>query len=147
VGTGLDRLGAGARRLPLVAIGYSRGGEVVADYAALAHGVGPVPAAVLSVFPGTIDPFDPPLDLRGIDRRARLTILVGDRDTRVDGAGARQLLERLRGASFPPENVDLVVVRSRPGFVAGHLAPLQVSPGAKAAFWARADRIVEGARR
>jgi dienelactone hydrolase len=133
--------------LPLVAIGYSRGGEIVVDYAAVARGVGPPPRAVISVFPGTVDPLDPALDLRTIDRRTALTILVGDRDTVVDGAGARQLLQRLAAAGFPPEQVSLVVVKSRQGFTVTHLAPLDVSPAAKAAFWARADRIVEQARR
>jgi hypothetical protein len=38
------------------------------------------------------------------------------------------------------------VIRSRGGFVATHLAPLEVSPAAKAAFWTRADRIVDRAR-
>jgi len=133
--------------LPLVAIGYSRGGEVVADYAAVARGVGPAPTAVLSVFPGTVDPADPPLDLRTVDPRTRLTILVGDRDGVVDGAGARQLVNRLAAASFPPERISLVVVRSRPGFIVTHTAPLEIAPAAKAAFWARADRIIERARR
>jgi hypothetical protein len=132
--------------LPLVAIGYSRGGEIVVDYAAVARGVGPAPRAVLSVFPGTVDPVDPPLDLRGIDRRTRLTILLGDRDTVVDGAGGRQLLERLARADFPAGHVSLVVIKSRPGFSVTHLAPLGVSPAAKTAFWGRADRIVAGAR-
>jgi dienelactone hydrolase len=144
VHTGLARLGV--HGLPLVAIGFSRGGELVADYAAAARTVGPPTAAVLSVFPATVDPYDVPLDLRGIDRRARFAILVGDRDTRVDGAGARQLLRRLAAAGFPAENVSVTVVRSRPGFTAEHVAPLEVSQAAKAAFWAPADRLVERAR-
>ncbi|HYZ78625.1 MAG TPA: hypothetical protein VE596_14755 [Gaiellaceae bacterium] len=145
VHTGLRRLHA--QGLPLVAIGYSRGGEVVVDYAAVARTVGPAPAAVLSVFPGTVDPADPPLDLRGIDRRTRLTILLGDRDEVVDGAGGRQLLARLAAAGFPAERISLVVVHSRPGFVVTHTAPLEITPAAKAAFWARADRIVASASR
>ena len=145
VRTALDRLHA--RRLPQVAIGYSRGGEVVVDYAALARGAGLAPAAVLSVFPGTVDPADPPLDLRGIDRRTALTILLGDRDEVVDGAGGRQLLTRLAAAAFPADLISLVVVRSRPGFVVTHTAPLEITPAAKAAFWARADRIVAHASR
>ena len=144
VRTGLERLKRPG--LPLVAIGYSRGAEIVVDYAAVARGVGPAPRAVLSIFPGTVDPLDPPLDLRGIDRRTRLTILVGDHDTVVDGAGARQLLGRLADAGFPAQRVSLVVLESRPGFTFTHLAPLGVSPAAKAAFWDRADRIVEQAR-
>ena len=145
VRTALRHLHAG--HLPHVAIGYSRGGEIVADYAALARGAGLTPAAVLSVFPGTVDPADPPLDLRAIDPRSRVTILLGDSDEVVDGAGGRQLLARLATAGFPAEHISLVVVRSRPGFVVTHTAPLEITPAAKAAFWARADRIVAGARR
>ena len=145
VRTALRRLHAG--RLPQVAIGYSRGGEVVVDYAALARGAGLAPAAVLSVFPGTVDPADPPLDLRAIDPRTRLTILLGDRDEVVDGAGGRQLLTRLAAAGFPADRISLVVVRSRPGFIVTHTAPLEVTPAAKAAFWARSDRIVASASR
>ena len=40
----------GSPKLPLVAIGYSRGGELVADYTAVARLAGPVPAEVLNVF-------------------------------------------------------------------------------------------------
>ena len=144
VRTGLRRLHRPG--LPLVAIGYSRGGEIVVDYAAVARGVGPAPRAVLSVFPGTVDPVDPPLDLRSISRRTRLTILVGDRDTVVDGAGARQMLGRLAAARFPGDRISLVVVKSQGRFVVTHLAPLEVSLAAKRAFWDRADRIVERAR-
>jgi dienelactone hydrolase len=133
--------------VPLVAIGYSRGGELVADYAAIARGAGPAPAAVLSVFPGTVDPVDPPLDLRTIDPQTRITILLGDRDEVVDGAGGRQLIQRLAAADFPPDRLSLDIVRSRPGFEATHLAPLDTSDQAQTEFWARADRIVESARR
>ena len=45
------------------------------------------------------------------------------------------------------DRISLVVVRSRPGFVVTHTAPLEVTPAAKAAFWARADRIVASASR
>ena len=145
VRAGLERVKADD--LPLVAIGYSRGGELVADYAAVARGAGPAPAAVLSVFPGTVDPVDPPLDLRSIDPRTRITILLGDRDEVVDGAGGRQLIERLAAADFPPDRITLAVVRSRPGFEATHLAPLDTSDLAQEVFWARTDRIVERARR
>ena len=141
----LRRLHAG--RLPHVAIGYSRGGEIVVDYAALARGAGLAPAAVLSVFPGTVDPADPALDLRALDPRTRLTILLGDRDEIVDGAGGRQLLARLAAAGFPADRISLVVIRSRPGFVVTHTAPLEITAAAKAAFWARADRIVADASR
>jgi hypothetical protein len=136
----------GSPKLPLVAIGYSRGGELVADYAAVATLAGPPAAEVLNVFPAGQDPADPPLDLRGVDPHARFTILLGDHDSVVDGAGGHQLLRRLQAAGFPPDRISLVVIRSRGGFVVTHLAPLEVSPAAKAAFWGRADRIVDRAR-
>jgi pimeloyl-ACP methyl ester carboxylesterase len=147
----LAAVGIGLRHLhrpglPEVAIGYSRGGEIVIDYAAVARGAGPAPREVLSVFPGTVDPVDPPLDLRSVSPRTRLTILVGDRDTVVDGAGARQMIARLAAAGFPGERISLTVVKSHGSFAVTHLAPLEVSAAAKKAFWDRADRIVERAR-
>jgi predicted esterase len=136
----------GSPKVPLVAIGYSRGGELVADYAAVATLAGPPPAEVLMVFPAGQDPADPALDLRTVDRRARFTILVGDHDSVVDGAGAHQLLGRLEAANFPVKNVSVAVVRSHGTFVATHTSPLELTQAAKAAFWARADRLVERAR-
>jgi poly(3-hydroxybutyrate) depolymerase len=141
---GLKKLGS--PDVPLVAIGYSRGGELVADYAAVARAAGPAAAAVVSVFPAAVDPADPPLDLRGIDPGALVTILVGDRDEVVDGGGARQLVGRLQQAAFPPERISVVPVRSHGGFVASHLAPLEVSPAAKDAFWKPADELIERVR-
>jgi len=136
----------GRPNVPLVAIGYSRGGELVADYAAVATAAGPAPSEVLTVFPAGQDPADPPLDLRTVDRKARFTILVGDHDSVVDGSGAHQLLGRLAAAGFPVENVSVAVIRSHGRFVATHTSPLEVTSDAKAAFWARADRLVQRAR-
>ena len=144
VRAGLARLGS--PDVPLVAIGYSRGGELVADYAAVARAAGVPAAAVVSVFPAAVDPADPPLDLRGIDPAALVTILFGDRAEVVGGGGARELLARLRQAGFPPERVSVVPVRSHGGFVASHLAPLDTSPAAKDAFWRPADELVARVR-
>jgi acetyl esterase/lipase len=141
---GMKRLGS--PDVPLVAIGYSRGGELVADYAAVARAAGPPAAAVVSVFPAAVDPADPPLDLRGIDPAALVTILVGDRDEVVGGGGARQLLARLQQAGFPPERITINPVRSHGGFVASHLAPLGTSPAARDAFWRPADELVARVR-
>src|SRR5205823_2035586 len=74
----------GSPKVPLVAIGYSRGGELVADYTAVAPLAGPAPAEVLTVFPAGQDPADPPFDLRSVDPRTRFTILLGDHDSVVD---------------------------------------------------------------
>jgi predicted esterase len=142
----LGRLGKEAKKLPLVAIGYSRGGELVVDYAAVAQITGVVPAEVLTVFPAGQDPADPPLDLRTVAPNTRFTILVGDHDTVVDGAGAHQLLRRFEAAGFPAARVSVAVIRSHGGFVATHTSPIEVTPAAKAAFWARADRLVARAR-
>src|SRR5207253_2455978 len=114
----------GSPKLPLVAIGYSRGGELVADYAAVAQLAGPPPAEVLTVFPAGQDPADPPFDLRGVDRRSRFTILLGDHDSVVDGSGGHQLLLRLQAANFPPDRISVQVIRSHGGFVVTHTAPL-----------------------
>ena len=146
VGVRLAYRHLGSPKLPLVAIGYSRGGELVADYAAVAPIAGPPPAEVINLFPAGQDPADPPFDLRSVDRHARFTILLGDHDAVVDGAGGHQLLMRLQAAGFPPERISVAVIHSRGGFVVTHTAPLEVSPAAKAAFWARVDRIVDRAR-
>ena len=136
----------GSPKVPLVAIGYSRGGELVADYTAVAPLAGPAPAEVLTVFPAGQDPADPPFDLRSVDPRTRFTILLGDHDSVVDGAGAHQLVLRLQAAGFPADRITIELIRSRGGFVATHTSPIEVSAAAKAAFWARADRIVDRAR-
>jgi hypothetical protein len=43
-------------KLPLVFIGYSRGGGMAVDLAALAPALGLAPKAVLGVFPADMDP-------------------------------------------------------------------------------------------
>ena len=57
-----------------------------------------------------------------------------------------QMLARLASAGFPGDRISLTVVKSHGRFVVTHLAPLEVSPAAKKAFWDRTDRIVERAR-
>jgi pimeloyl-ACP methyl ester carboxylesterase len=128
--------------LPVVLIGYSRGGGLAIDYTALHPQFG-LPRAVLAVFPILLDP---KLDLRSIPPRVRFLFLVGDRDTQVGAAGAAELAQRLAAAGYPRRLMRAELVRSRGDFVATHLSVLENSPGARRAFWARADRLIESVR-
>lgn len=130
-----------ARGLPVVAIGYSRGGRLVMEYAAEARGVPPVPAAILSVFPsGAMDPIH---DLGTMAKGTRVVILAGDRDEVVGTVGASQLVTQLAASGFPYGQLRFEPVRSHGAFVASHLSVLEDSPGARTAFWARADRLID----
>ncbi len=129
--------------LPVVLIGYSRGGGLAVDYTALHPQFG-LPRAVLAVFPVLLDP---KLDLRSIPPRVRFVFLVGDRDTQVGALGASDLLRQLVGAGYPRRLLRAELVRSRGGFRATHLSVLENGPGARRAFWARADSLIENVRR
>jgi dienelactone hydrolase len=128
--------------LPAAAIGYSRGGRLVVDYASVAHGVPPVPRGILSVFPAGA--MDPVLDLGSIAAGTTVTILTGDRDEVVGTTGANQLITQLAVSRFPYSNLRIARVRSHGFFLATHLSALDDSADARAAFWAPADRIVAG---
>jgi hypothetical protein len=128
--------------LPSVAIGYSRGGRLVMEYAALARGVPPVPKAILSVFPaGAMDPLH---DLGTMAEGTRVVILAGDQDEVVGTIGASQLVTQLAASGFPYGDLRFEAVRSHGDFAATHLSVLEDSPGARAAFWSRADRLIAG---
>jgi len=129
--------------LPVILIGYSRGGGLAVDYAALHPEVG-VPKAVLAVFPVLLDAR---LHLRSIPPRVRFLFLVGDRDTQVGADGARDLLEQLLRAGYPRRLLRAELVRSQGSFRATHLSVLEDSPGARRAFWARADRLIAAVSR
>lgn len=130
--------------MPTVVIGYSRGGRLAVDYAALAPAVEQTPAAVMSVFPPILNPdVEAVIDLASIDPSTHIWILVGDRDQSVGREGARELLRRLSQGNFPPANVRAILVTSKGNFEAHHGAPLRTSAGAKRAFWDRADRLIE----
>jgi dienelactone hydrolase len=129
--------------LPVVLIGYSRGGGLAVDYTALQPQIG-LPRAVLAVFPILLDA---KLDLRSIPPRVRFVFQVGDRDTQVGAAGAAELVQRLAAAGYPKRLMRAELVRSRGNFQATHLSVLEDSPGARRAFWARADRLIESVLR
>jgi pimeloyl-ACP methyl ester carboxylesterase len=124
--------------LPVILIGYSRGGGLAVDYAALHPEVG-IPRVVLAVFPVLLDAR---LHLRSIPPSVRFLFLVGDRDTQVGADGARDLLQQLLRAGYPRRLLRAELVRSQGAFRATHLSVLENSPGARKAFWARADRLI-----
>jgi predicted alpha/beta-hydrolase family hydrolase len=133
-----------ADKLPVLALGYSRGGAMAVEYAAVAPGNdAPVPDQVISVFPAGQGNERRSIDLSTLDPSTRLLIQIGTEDTVVDGAGARYLLGRLQRGGFPGENIKVDVVRSKIGFSSDHFAPLGTSALAQAAFWAPADRALD----
>jgi predicted esterase len=133
-----------ADNLPVLSIGYSRGGAMALEYAAVAPGNdAPVPDQVISVFPAGQGNERRSVDLSTLDKSTRLLIQIGTDDQVVDGAGARYLLRRLQAAGFPGDNIKVDVVRSKIGFSSDHFAPLGETPGARAAFWVPADRALD----
>jgi acetyl esterase/lipase len=142
VRTALARLGGDPRT---AVIGYSRGGRLAVEYAAVSARRGlPAPKAVMSVFPSALA-VDQTISLRPLDHATRLAILVADQDE-IGRQGALQLLTRLNKAGFPAEHVQAWVVRTKPGFTADHFSALRSSPQAQRAFWDPADRLIDSIR-
>jgi dienelactone hydrolase len=129
-----------AKGVPVAAIGYSRGGRLVMDYASVASTTGLVPGRILSVFPSGI--MDALLNLAPLAGHTKVLILAGDRDTTVGTVGASQLVTQLAASGFPYADVRFEIVHSRGGFIADHLSVLSDTPAAQGAFWARADRFL-----
>jgi len=129
-----------AKGVPVAAIGYSRGGRLVMDYASVASTTGLVPGRILSVFPSGI--MDPLLNLAPLIGHTRVLILAGDRDTTVGAIGAGQLVTQLAASGFPYADIRFETVRSHGAFVADHLSVLSDTPAAQQAYWARADRFL-----
>jgi poly(3-hydroxybutyrate) depolymerase len=130
--------------LPVLVIGYSRGGGLAVEYGAVAGEESvPVPDAIMSVFPAGFGNAKSPVDLRPLPETMELMFLVGDQDSVVGATGAAYTARRLQNAGFPGDNVHLDLVESRGAFVADHFAPMQTTPAARAAFWDPADRILD----
>jgi dienelactone hydrolase len=126
--------------VPVAAIGYSRGGRLVMDYASVASAAGLVPGRILSVFPSGI--MDALLNLAPLAGHTKVLILAGDRDTTVGTVGASQLVTQLAASGFPYADVRFETVHSHGAFVADHLSVLTDTPAAQQAYWARADRFL-----
>jgi len=141
VGIGLRRLGV--QNLPLVVVGYSRGGSLAIDYAAAAGLIHGKPDAILALFPAGRAPFEFPVDYRQVAKRTRIRILVGDRDRVAGEVGARQLIRELRNAGFPTKGIEYLEVRSHGHFSATHASVFSAGKDAQAAYWAQADELVQ----
>ena len=94
--------------LPVLAIGYSRGGAIAVEYAAAAgrNGV-PPPDWIMSVFPAPYGNQKQLIDLGQVPHFTQLVILVGDHDEIVGNAGAVLLGRRLQRGGFPGENIQV----------------------------------------
>jgi dienelactone hydrolase len=130
--------------VPVVGIGYSRGGRLVMDWAAAAGGGPFEPDALLSVFPASGE--DPEENLTVIPHSTRIVVLVGDQDEIVGDLGAIALMQQLTIPGIPDPNRTVEVVHSNKSFTASHLSVLETTPGARAAFWDRADRLIAATR-
>jgi dienelactone hydrolase len=133
--------------VPVLALGYSRGAALAVEYAAVAPARHvPVPDAIESVNPVPYGEQARIVDLRPLRHATVMAVLISDSDPHAsDGAGL--LLNRLRGAGFPGQQVELNIARSHGSFVADHLAPLGASPAARAAYWAPTDALLKSIRR
>jgi hypothetical protein len=130
--------------LPVLSLGYSRGGAIAVEYAAVAGGKGlPVPDWVMSVFPAPYGNQKNIIDLGALRHFTELLILVGDQDQVVGTAGAAYLGQRLQQGGFPGENIQVEQIMSHGSFTADHFAPMDTSKAAQTAFWAPADRILD----
>jgi len=129
--------------LPVLAIGYSRGGALAVEYGAVAtKNKVPVPGEIMSTFPASVGNEGHIVDLKPLDHSTELVIQMGQADSVVGRAGARVLLRRLQQGGFPARNIRLDFVNSRAGFVADHTAPLRTTAGAQTAFWSVADKLL-----
>jgi pimeloyl-ACP methyl ester carboxylesterase len=144
VNAALVRLGRS--NVPLVVIGYSRGGRLAVDYAAFLAAAGDDASAVLSVFPGLNSPLERLGPLESLDPNTRIVIMVGDRDTGVGAVGGRAILQRLEHARFPAGQIQVIGVKSTKTFSATHLSVLEDTAGARKAFWKPADRLIDSIR-
>jgi dienelactone hydrolase len=127
------------REAPIVGIGYSRGGRLVVDWAAIAAPA-TKPRAIVSVFPASAE--DPSPDLSQVDPRTRILVLSGDQDEVVGPYGAADLLLALKRSGFDLHRAHWHVVESTPGFTVNHLSALESSARARKLFWKPADRVI-----
>jgi predicted esterase len=148
----IDAALASARRrlgdphVPIVVIGYSRGGRLATDYSAWLAAHGHEPRLALLVYPAVHAPGERLISLGSFDSRMRIVMMVGDQDKVVDGAGARVILARLELAGFPASRIKLMVIKSTRNFKATHVSVLGASSGARAEIWKPADKLIDSAR-
>jgi hypothetical protein len=129
--------------LPVLALGYSRGGGLAVEYAAVAGKEGvPVPRAVETV--NTVAAGDQAqlVDIRPLRHDTVLSLIVSDKDS-LGATGARALLRRLRLSGFPGSQIQVHFARSTASFLADHAGPMGSSPGARRAYWDPTDALLK----
>lgn len=128
--------------LPVFVIGYSRGGALAVEYAAVAQREHlPVPKLIASIFSTSFGEQSHLVDLSALEPHTRVVLFIGDKD--VGGAeGSRGLLARLGNTGFPAARIRLHLVRSHGTFSADHLSFLSSTRPARRAFWTPLDRIL-----
>ncbi|MGN6430553.1 MAG: alpha/beta hydrolase [Gaiellaceae bacterium] len=136
----------GNPHVPIVVIGYSRGGRLAMDYSAWLAAHGHEPRLALLVYPAVHAPGERLIPLRSLDSRLKVAMMVGDKDHVVGGEGARVLLARLELANFPASRIKLMVIKSTRTFKATHLSVLGAQPGAKSEIWRPADQLIDSVR-
>ena len=136
----------GKPHVPVILIGYSRGGRVAVDYAAVRAARGDDAAAVLAVYPGEHSQYEKLGPLKKLDSKLRIAIMLADKDKSVDGRGARLILARLELAGFPGTQIQLIGVDSTPTFTADHFSVMKTSPAAKEKIWRPADDLIDSVR-
>ena len=128
--------------LPVLAVGYSRGGGLAVEYAAVAASEHvPVPNAVETI--NTVAAGDQAqlVDLRPLRHDTTLLLIVSDKDD-LGAVGAHALLRRLRLSGFPGSQIHLRFARSSGTFLADHAGPMSSSPEARKAYWAPTDALL-----
>jgi hypothetical protein len=139
---GLVRLGR--PHAPIVVVGYSRGGRLAVEVAAVMWRISQKPAAVMSVYPSTLNPkVEEVVNFTHLPHSTRLLLVAADRDS---PAGVLELLRRLDRSHFPPGKIHTAVVRSRGRFRADHFSALQWGPDVRRQLWAPLDRLIASVR-
>jgi pimeloyl-ACP methyl ester carboxylesterase len=139
--TATDRLGLDD--VPVLALGYSRGGALAVEYGAVAPSKNvPVPDLIESVNTVPYGEWTKAVDLRPLKFSTVVALIVSDQDPRGP-EGASGLLNRLRRVGFPGINIRLDFARSHGSFVADHLAPMELSPAAQKAYWKPTDLLLD----
>lgn len=128
--------------LPTLVMGYSRGGGLAVEYAAVASARHvPVPGAVEVVNSVAVGDESKAVDIRPLAHDTMLSMIISDKDS-LGAEGSRALLRRLRLSGFPGKQIQLHFARSTLVFLADHAGPLSSSPDARTAYWKPTDALL-----